>query len=271
MVFDDEKTIFQKWETSYVLSFIIHFEGNQTWLRIIGRKSKQSFWNEYWLNGRKLSSFITIPTYRNHTKDYSVGDFQQDGRCNLTDQFIADFPVAATEILNVQISDEDEDAIFWEGAANGIIIVKESYNFYRHKNTEVLWKKKLWNDFTPPRISILAWKITQNRLPTADALYRRSILPSSVCINCITGSVEDMNHIMLQCNIAENIWRWLAPLLEVNFSNFSTVNEIIRWAARQNFRDTAGQLRLSCILHGIWEIWRCRNLTIFERKLTTKQ
>lgn len=113
---------------------------------IMGRNSKQSFWKDYWLNGRKLSLFINIPTYLSQIKDYSIGDFQRDGMWNLPDQF------------------------HWYGI--------------------------------------------------------------TVCLNCITGCVKVENHIMFHCDIAKNVRRWLSELFAINFS---TVSEIIRWAARQTF------------------------------------
>lgn len=63
----------------------------------------------------------------------------------------------------------------------------------------------------------------------------------------------------------------MSQLLQVNLSSFSDVLQLIGWACKQNQKYIVGQLRLSCILHGIWAIWNCRNPVIFEHKITTQQ
>lgn len=93
------------------------------------------------------------------------------------------------------------------------------------------------------------------RLLSANVIRRCSVIPLPVCISCIRGTIEDTNHLMINYDIPRSIRSWMFELLMVNFSIYSDVTEIIQWVAKQNFKDTIGQLRLSCVLHGLWIIW----------------
>lgn len=66
---------------------------------IIGKNLKQSFWNDHWLNGRKLAAFMQILDYMSQTAQCTIDDFMHNGKWNLPEQFIADFPVAAKEVI----------------------------------------------------------------------------------------------------------------------------------------------------------------------------
>lgn len=107
-------------------------------------------------------------------------------------------------------------------------------------------------------------EICSDRVPTADVLYARKIIPSTVCTGCSVGTEEIVSHILLHCDIACNIWDWLSYILTVNLRNFHGAAVVVKWAARQDCKNTMGQVKLSCVLRAIWIIWKCRNELIFQ-------
>lgn len=130
----------------------------------------------------------------------------EDGKWIFPENFKSLYPVVMAEVEEVLLSDHCSDEIIWEGATDGIIIVKTAYDIYRDKLVSLRWKKKLWNQFIPPKLSVLAWKITSNRLLTGDVLCKKGIIPASVCIGCISGAMEDATYLLLQCTTSSNMW-----------------------------------------------------------------
>lgn len=102
-------------------------------------------------------------------------------------------------------------------------------------------------------------------------LFQRGLLPACVCIECISGATEDYNHLLLKCTAANNIWRWLSQVLGVNLLAFSEAKELVKWAAMQDRKNTVGQLRTTCVLHGLWNVWKVRNKLVFDRETTSLQ
>lgn len=131
--------------------------------------------------------------------------------------------------------------------------------------------KNLWDVFIPPKLSIFAWRITQDRIATASKLSNMKLLHSPVCTGCIIGVPETIDHIMLNCCHARNMWCWLSDLFHFDFTNFSSTLDLIRWACRQRNKDGIGQLRKLSVLSTFWMLWKYRNYRIFEGKITLQQ
>ena len=66
----------------------------------------------------------------------------------------------------------------------------------------------IWHSKVPVNVSILAWRLLHDRLPTKDNLLGRGIITgaSSFCLaGC--GHVETAQHLFLQCDIASSLWQ----------------------------------------------------------------
>lgn len=120
----------------------------------------------------------------------------------------------------------------WNRSGTGRISVKAASAFYRHKNTQQMWKEKLWNNFVPPKISLFAWKVCHNRVLTGDVLYKRGIIPAACCVGCIVGKEETANHLLLECSIALNVWTYMSTVLSMDLLTFQDTVSKIKWAAQ---------------------------------------
>lgn len=143
--------------------------------------------------------------------------------------------------------------------------------FTELKNTSFHWKRKIWQSFIQPKISIFAWRICAHKILTAEVLFRRSLIPSPVCINSITGVVEDESHSLLNCIILKMFGVGFSDLLQVNISSITDGVQLVCWACNKNLKKIVGQIRMACILNGLWVIWNCKNAVIFKHKITTIQ
>ncbi|XP_058783462.1 uncharacterized protein LOC131658147 [Vicia villosa] len=92
----------------------------------------------------------------------------------------------------------------------------------------------VWSKLIPPKVSVLAWRVWQNRIPTRDNLVKRGILVDSQN-SCPFGSGEEESvaHIFFECSLAWNAWsevlRWLGFLYVShnsalqNFNHFAVI------------------------------------------------
>ncbi|XP_058761871.1 uncharacterized protein LOC131635274 [Vicia villosa] len=124
----------------------------------------------------------------------------------------------------------------------------------------------VWNKLVPHKVSVLIWRIWQNKIPSRENLVKRGILPQSQVL-CPYGCSceENIAHIFFECPAAIVVW-----------------NEVYRWlgfwyvshnSAVQNFMQFAGMScggrvnkeRLMVIWFAcIWTIWKQRNDKVFK-------
>jgi hypothetical protein len=73
-----------------------------------------------------------------------------------------------------------------------------------NQNLELIWHKQV-----PLKVSILAWRLLKNRLPTKSNLADRGVISVEDRL-CVTGCghVEDTNHMFLSCPIFGVLWQW---------------------------------------------------------------
>jgi hypothetical protein len=68
--------------------------------------------------------------------------------------------------------------------------------------TDLIWYKQV-----PLKVSVFAWRLLRNRLPTRDNLVRRHIIPHDAQL-CVTGcgGVETAHHMFLSCPVLASLW-----------------------------------------------------------------
>ncbi|CAI8589340.1 unnamed protein product [Vicia faba] len=100
--------------------------------------------------------------------------------------------------------------------------VKEAYQkISKSKVTLVEANKDLtaaWNCLVPLKISILAWRIWQNRLSSKDNLVKRDILvesQNSCSFGC--GKEENISHIFFECPPTLTTWNEVLSWLDFTF------------------------------------------------------
>ena len=80
-----------------------------------------------------------------------------------------------------------------------------------HSNMELIWHKQV-----PLKVSILAWRLLRDRLPTKNNLANHGVIPLEARL-CLTGCghVEDVNHLFLSCPTFGALWPLVRAWLEV--------------------------------------------------------
>ncbi|KAK2449586.1 hypothetical protein QL285_008771 [Trifolium repens] len=131
--------------------------------------------------------------------------------------------------------------------------------------------KLVWHPLVPLKVSIFAWRLQRDRLPTKANLVTRGIL-STVAHSCVSGcgEVESAHHLFLSCSMFGHIWTlvhaWIGiPMVEYtslrdHFVQFTSSASGSR--ARRSFMQL---IWLACA----WVVWTERNHRLFRGSAST--
>lgn len=152
-----------------------------------------------------------------------------------------------------------------------VIRFVERINFSLCRFIMLLIEDLIWHRQVPLKVSILAWRLLQNRLPTKENLLTRGTIQTETNL-CVTGcgKAEYAVHLFLHCHILGTLWqhvrRWIGvsgvePLsIRDHFVQFTYYLGGSR-ASRSFFQ----LLWLLCI----WLLWNERNNRLFHNVHTT--
>ena len=126
----------------------------------------------------------------------------------------------------------------------------------------------VWLKVNPLKVSIFAWKLLRNRVPTRNNLFQwRIIACTDQECTAACGMNKDVNHLFVNCNFYGRLWylisRWLG---------FSTVYNSRILEHIYQFDSLGGfSHKAQCSLYVIWLsvawiIWQECNKRIFQRK-----
>jgi hypothetical protein len=132
-----------------------------------------------------------------------------------------------------------------------------------HPSMELIWHKQV-----PLKVSILAWRLLRDRLPTKENLANRGIIPMEGRL-CVTGCghVENVNHLFLSCPHFGALWPLVRDCLGVEGVDPQHISDhflqFIHYAGCSKSRRS--------FIHLIWlqciaVLWNDRNDIIFRNK-----
>jgi hypothetical protein len=130
-------------------------------------------------------------------------------------------------------------------------------------SADLLWRKDI-----PLKVSIFAWRLFRNRLPTKVNLFQRGIIHFEAQ-SCVSGcgSSETSDHLFLLCNHFGMVWYLVRQWLGVYTADpLTLVDHFIQ------FGSSAGYSKVRCsFMHLIWfatswVIWKERNDRLFRTK-----
>uniref|UniRef100_A0A803P5M6 Uncharacterized protein n=1 Tax=Cannabis sativa TaxID=3483 RepID=A0A803P5M6_CANSA len=157
------------------------------------------------------------------------------------------------------------DRLVWHHSPNGIYSVKtgfhlattlEDQNSSSTSNKQSEWWKFFWNLKLPPKIRIFAWKVFQNILPTAVALFKRKVLDSGECSLC-TSNWESIGHALFSCKHAKDIWKLSRFRID-----FSQAHNMFNGDYLYHLSTIYQQHDFETLLCVLWGIWTDRNKVV---------
>lgn len=107
--------------------------------------------------------------------------------------------------------------MFW----NNIIIL--DIIFFLFGLLQQPWCSQIW------KLSIMLWRLLQNKLPTDDVLKRRGICIVSGCLLCDSlSSSEAANHLFVDFSFARRLRSWLLDKFNISRPHIDSVG-ILLW------------------------------------------
>ena len=129
---------------------------------------------------------------------------------------------------------------------------------------DVNWAS-FWSMKAPPRVMAFGWTALLGGIKTMDNLRRQRVPIVNACPMCLAGE-ESIDHLLLNCSIAQYLWRMVLGWFYVSTSIPHSLLVLFEfWRLGVGFKK--GKIMLSVsLLAVIRSIWKERNLRGFEGK-----
>ncbi|XP_076883276.1 uncharacterized protein LOC143531996 [Bidens hawaiensis] len=98
-----------------------------------------------------------------------------------------------------------KDKIFWCGDPSGEFSVRNLKSILVEKELVKPVSVFEWKNWIPKKVGFVAWRVVLNRLPTFEALARRSIPISSTECPVCGMQEESADHILFLCEVAQAV------------------------------------------------------------------
>ncbi|XP_074289017.1 uncharacterized protein LOC141614161 [Silene latifolia] len=132
--------------------------------------------------------------------------------------------------------------------------VNSGYEWLRHKEQKVGWAKLVWNSWSLPKHSFLAWLIFRNALNVREKLFRHGITTMNECCICHDAE-ETVTHLFQQCEYAKLIIAGVSLRMNIPVP---TGNGVI-WLGRRKWTQIKKSVSIGGILATYHAIWYQRN------------
>ncbi|XP_071699591.1 uncharacterized protein [Rutidosis leptorrhynchoides] len=121
-----------------------------------------------------------------------------------------------------------------------------------------------WCKIVPPKINFFLWRARLNKLHDKCNLLERGIeLDNLFCPSC-SNQVEDLTHICFECNIAVQVWVFIASWLDIVLPVWQSVDAIWQWIMTK-FQSHEKSIILEAISYAtLRTLGRFRNGSIFD-------
>ncbi|KAK1698988.1 hypothetical protein QYE76_015685 [Lolium multiflorum] len=100
-----------------------------------------------------------------------------------------------------------EDAFRWRWTADGVYSAKSAYGAFFAGTTVAPVASQIWRSRGPYSCKFFAWLASRNRCWTVDRLQRRGLPHPVACPLCDQES-ESIQHLLLGCVVAREVWAW---------------------------------------------------------------
>ena len=169
---------------------------------------------------------------------------------------------------NIILQPNVSDRWIWQPDIVGGYMVRGAYQLLTAQATHnvAVIEDLIWHKQVPLKVSILAWRLMRNRLPTKDNLLHRGIIQDEAS-RCVAGggNVESAKHLFLHCDTFGSLWQhvrlWLGVVGVEPHSIHDHIYQFTHYLGVSKARRSFLQLLwLLCI----WLVWNERNNRLFN-------
>ncbi|KAH1198165.1 hypothetical protein GmHk_18G051786 [Glycine max] len=112
---------------------------------------------------------------------------------------------------------EQGDMLLWKNASAGSFSVKDAYLVMAkdYESVDTFFYGQLWKLCIPRIVAVFIWRLSLNRVPTTDNLYKRQLIICRVEIDSISST-------LFSCKFAALVWNH-SLLLEILVFNIASL------------------------------------------------
>lgn len=123
-----------------------------------------------------------------------------------------------------------------------------------------------WLNWLPIKVCSFAWRVVLGRIPVVENLSRRGLRGlESGCVFC-DHSLEDVDHLLFQCNFVKMVWRGVCSWFGEGFEVPNCKGVLSRMVADIVIGNRIDKLKIAILYTALWCIWAARNEARFLRK-----
>ncbi|KAL5709840.1 hypothetical protein ACHQM5_020477 [Ranunculus cassubicifolius] len=252
-----------------------------------GRGQSISFWHDIWLGESALCDTFPELYAFSAVKNAKIGDVfipnENGGSWNIIfSRRAQDWEVEKLMefygiLHEAGLLFGEEDGRVWIWGNGGNFSVKSFYEEIAKdlaekelRNDEILRlfpHEKVWDLEIPFRICFFAWMAFLGRIQTMDNLNERGLNLVNLCVLCDEGEEEDVDHLLLRCTRANEVWEWFFGSFGVPWVKPRSIKEALRMDLIQEELQPKGKWIARHLPKAImWALWNERNRRIFEHK-----
>ena len=239
----------------------------------MGDGQRVKFWQDWWYGDRALNAVFPELFTISQDKEASVADLMSfpNGRLHWDFHFVRNVNNWELESLtsfkdllySCHMEGVGEDRMGWRNRATKGFTVKNFYSCLCPSHSAPFPWKSIWKVKVTPRIAFFSWTAALGNLLTIDNLRKRHLIIIGWCCLC-KQSGESVDHLLLHCSLARELWSLVFGLFGVSWVMLCHVLHL--WAGWQvNFGDTRNMVVWRMVPHCVmWCLWRERNAHHFE-------
>ncbi|CAJ2652817.1 unnamed protein product [Trifolium pratense] len=176
-------------------------------------------------------------------------------------------------LLDISLQDQTLDRWQWRPDPDTGYTVGGVYQILTHQTSVTVHDAEnlLWHTQVPLKVSIFAWRLLRDRLPTRANLAIRGVL-SSTADTCVFGCgvAESAYHLFSSCSIAGSLWDLVCAWVGIPPVAFTTLRDhfvqfTVSAGVSRAWRSFLQLLWLVCV----WVIWTERNHRLFKGSTDT--
>ena len=128
----------------------------------------------------------------------------------------------------------------------------------------------VWNSVVPPKIGVFAWEAAWGKVLTMDQLKRRGMYFANRCFMC-EEEEENIDHLLIHCKFAKMLWDLLLSIVGISWVfPQSVIHTLLAWQGTAVGKKRR-KIWFAAPLCLFWNIWRARNLLVFENEVPSAQ
>ncbi|KAK9756169.1 hypothetical protein RND81_01G078400 [Saponaria officinalis] len=154
----------------------------------------------------------------------------------------------------------------WMNSEHRGYTIAKGYEFVRDKGSDVSGHDLVWNKWTIPKHSFLAWIYHHGNMNTKAKLYRLGISEEDTCCICGVAS-ETIDHLFFECTYNRDILLLVGNWIEVQLPTQNLLNWRLLRSATKVRRGILNATINACM----YQVWRQRNLSMHENTLIRPQ